>query len=84
MVPVVVVSGADTDDGAAHARALVGAVRAVVLCGRDTARLGVLAAELRPALRVAIVCGDLATQARQLAEMVAELFVAASRDDATT
>jgi NADP-dependent 3-hydroxy acid dehydrogenase YdfG len=77
--PVVVVTAADTDDGAAHARALAGAARAVVLCGRDGARLGTLAAELRTTTRVAVFQDDVAASPAAVAEMVAEIFVTDAR-----
>jgi NADP-dependent 3-hydroxy acid dehydrogenase YdfG len=82
--PVVVVTAADTDGGAAQARAVAGVARAVVLCGRDGARLGALAAELRPTTRVAVFQNDVTTASVALAEMVAEIFVTDTRGNGST
>jgi hypothetical protein len=71
---VVVISQADTVAGAAQARALDGAVRALVLCGVDGEALGRLAREL--ASRSVVFVGDPGREqgAAALVELVGELF----------
>jgi hypothetical protein len=71
---VVVVTAADTPNGAAEARALDGHVRGLVLCGTDAAALGALGAELSG--RAVCFVGDPAADAGRaaLVELVDELF----------
>ena len=75
---VVIVSNADSDDGAALARALCSAGAAAVLTGDKFHDLGALAAELhdQTGAPVAVFAGDLsrADERRELASIVAELF----------
>lgn len=73
---VAIVTAADTDAGAAEARAVapLPSTNAVVLCGTDAARLGALAAELRAHARIALFCADATVDAAALGEMIAELF----------
>ncbi len=91
---VVVVTGADTEGGAASARALAAAgALAVVLCGADGSALGALASELEAlGCRSALYIGDVghvgdvgdtasgASGAGELVEMVHELFLARRRE----
>jgi hypothetical protein len=71
---VIVVAGADTADGAAHARRADRPDQALVLCGTDAAALGALATELTG--RTAIFVGDPSreTDRRALDELVGEVF----------
>lgn len=75
---VVVVTDADSDRGARHARALAQDGAALVLAGADTGALGVLASELAQGhgARVAVFAGDTDDYAGRaaLAELLAELF----------
>ena len=73
---VAIVTAADTDAGAAQARAVapLESTRAVVLCGSDAASLGALAAELRAQTQVAVFCGDAASDPASLDELILELF----------
>ena len=75
---VVIVTGADTPEGCAQARAVsASGVRTVVLCGRDGAAMGSLVRELAESgNRVAVFVGDPESEANELTEMVQELFVA--------
>ena len=79
---VVVVTAADTEAGAAEARALDGSVRALVLCGTDAAELGRLAAELSG--RAAVFVGDPsdAHSRGALLELIDELFARDHERDA--
>jgi short-subunit dehydrogenase len=75
---VIVIPDADSDEGTEIARAAAMLVEAIVLCGRDQTRLGVLAAELQDAggTRVAVFVGDVRSEADRSAfrEMIDELF----------
>lgn len=77
---MVVVTGADTPAGAAHARSVAAAgARALVLCGDDGGELGDLARELgEGGTRTAVFLGD---AAGDLVEMVHELFVAREQQE---
>jgi NAD(P)-dependent dehydrogenase (short-subunit alcohol dehydrogenase family) len=79
---VVVVTDADTERGAALARALVSMPGAVVVAGVDAAALGAVAAELTAAgSRVAVFADDATTESGRAAlrEMVSELFPSSAR-----
>ncbi len=74
---VVVVAGADTQSGAALARAVAADGAVVVACGVDEAGLGDLVAELHAAgARVAAYVGDPVSREDRaaLAEMIDEVF----------
>lgn len=75
---VVIVSNADTDHGAAFARAMCGAGAAAVLTGSRFNKLGTLAQELHAetGAPVAIFAGDLsrADERQEFAALVSELF----------
>jgi short-subunit dehydrogenase len=73
---VVVIVGADTDEGARAATELAGAGAHLVLAGSDGSRLGVLASELSEIQGVQIAIHVGAPGDPSLAEMVAELFPA--------
>jgi NADP-dependent 3-hydroxy acid dehydrogenase YdfG len=70
----VIVTGADTPDGGAAARALSGTVGALVLCGRDPSALGTLAGELDGRVAVFVDDPGSAKGASALQELVDELF----------
>jgi short-subunit dehydrogenase len=74
----VIVSNADTDDGAEFARTLCAAGATAVLTGSKFSALGSLAAELHndTGACVAIFAGDLscAAERREFAAIVSELF----------
>jgi NAD(P)-dependent dehydrogenase (short-subunit alcohol dehydrogenase family) len=75
---VVIISHADTDDGAALARAICSAGAAAILTGKVFTNLGTLAEELHgdTGAPVAIFAGDLLHDdgRRVLAEIVSDLF----------
>jgi NAD(P)-dependent dehydrogenase (short-subunit alcohol dehydrogenase family) len=75
---VVIVSHADTDHGAAFARAVCESGAAAILTGRKFDHLGTLAAELHgeTGAPIAIFAGDVsrADERQVLAELVSELF----------
>ena len=75
---VVIVSHADTDHGAAFARAVCESGAAAILTGQKFDNLGTLAAELHgeTGAPIAIFAGDVsrADERQVLAEMVSELF----------
>lgn len=78
-----IVTGADTESGAAAARACAADGAALVLVGDDARAIGVLTAELLAAeTRCALFIGDPRDDAERaaLAELVAELY---GRDDET-
>lgn len=73
---VAIVTAADTDAGAAAARAVapLPSTRAVVLCGTDGSRLGALAADLRVHAQIAVFSGDASSDPDALDALIAELF----------
>ncbi len=75
---VVIVSNADTDHGAAFARAMCAAGAAAVLTGAAFTRLGTLAAQLHneTGAPVAVFAGDLSRddERREFTALVCELF----------
>ena len=74
---VVIVTAADTESGAAAARALAADGAALVLVGDDAHAIGSLAAELLAAeIRCGLFIGDPRDDAERaaLAELVAELY----------
>jgi short-subunit dehydrogenase len=75
---VIVVAGADSDEGRDLARAAAVGAEAIVLCGRDATALGALAGELQDdaRVRVAVFSGNMRDDADRAAlrEMVDELF----------
>ncbi|HEY3831670.1 MAG TPA: KR domain-containing protein [Acidimicrobiia bacterium] len=77
---VSVVTGADTEAGAASARALAAAgARALVLCGDDGGALGAVARDIEAhGCRSALFLGDITSDAgaADLVAMVHELFLA--------
>jgi len=77
---VVIVSHADTDHGAALARAVCESGAAAILTGQVFTNLGTLAAELhdQTGAPIAIFAGDVsrADERQVLAELVSELFPA--------
>ena len=75
---VVIVSNADTDEGAAFARVVCGAGAAAVLTGERFIDLGALAAEIHneTGAPIAVFAGDLSRvdERGEFAAMVSELF----------
>jgi NAD(P)-dependent dehydrogenase (short-subunit alcohol dehydrogenase family) len=85
---VTLVTGADTDTGAASARAVAAAgARALVLCGTNGGALGAVALDVEAhGCRSALFLGDATSEvgAADLVALVHELFLAREQEAAET